>query len=122
MLPYTFTAPVVAGHGNGDKLNAPTANFDLSFATSLQRGLYTCTAAMNDQTFNGLLYYGHNSLTGTDCFEVHLLNFSGNLYEKKITVTVDRYIRQEKKFTDEASLKAQIATDLSTAADYFSKK
>ena len=121
-LPTTFTGLVLPGHGQGDAVGARTANFDLALATDLAPGLYACHATLDHQDYRGLLYYGHNSLTGSDCLEVHFLNFTGNLYEKNITVTVDHYIREPKIFADPASLKLQIAADLRATNEYFLKK
>ncbi len=111
----TFTAPVLPGHGHGDELGAPTANFDLSHARDIERGLYACHARLEDKAVSGLLYYGYNSLTHQDCLEVHFLDFSGDLYSQKITITVDRYIRAEKKFATPEALSAQIKQDLAEA-------
>ena len=44
--------------------------------------------------------------------EVHLFNFSGNLYNKYLTVEFKKFIRKEKKFKDVDQLKKQIKTDL----------
>ena len=47
--------------------------------------------------------------------EVHLFNFSGNLYNKYLTVEFLKFIRKEKKFKDVDQLKKQIKTDLLVA-------
>ena len=44
--------------------------------------------------------------------EVHLFNFSGNLYNKDLTVEFLKFIRKEKKFKNMIQLKKQIKTDL----------
>ena len=44
--------------------------------------------------------------------EVHLFNFSGNLYNKYLTVKFLRFIRKEKKFKNIDQLKKQIKADL----------
>ena len=44
--------------------------------------------------------------------EVHLFNFSGNLYNKYLTVEFLKFIRKEKKFKNVDQLKKQIKTDL----------
>lgn len=120
MEPFIFTAPVLPGHGEGKDLGAPTANFDLKLAKNLARGLYTCTATVDGTIFNALLYYGINSLTHQDCLETHLLDFSGNLYDKKITVQVGQLLRGEKLFTSKEELREQIAADLKQAQLFFS--
>ena len=52
--------------------------------------------------------------------EVHILEFSGNLYGKKITVEFLKKVRNEKKFDGLEALKEQIFKDISTAEKYFS--
>ena len=47
--------------------------------------------------------------------EVHLFNFSGNLYNKLLTVEFLKFIRKEKKFKNVNQLKAQIKKDLNIA-------
>ena len=44
--------------------------------------------------------------------EVHLFNFSGNLYNKDLTVEFLKFIRKEKKFKNKDKLKNQIKIDL----------
>ena len=44
--------------------------------------------------------------------EVHLFNFSGNLYNKEITVKFNKFIRKEKKFKNVNQLRKQIKIDL----------
>lgn len=44
--------------------------------------------------------------------EAHLLNFKGNLYGKKITITLQKYLRAFKKFKSEQQLKKQIKEDI----------
>ena len=44
--------------------------------------------------------------------EVHLFNFSGNLYNKYLTVDFMKFIRKEKKFKNVDQLKKQVRTDL----------
>ena len=47
--------------------------------------------------------------------EVHLFNFSGNLYNKHLSVNFLKFIRKEKKFKNIDQLKTQIQTDLTIA-------
>ena len=44
--------------------------------------------------------------------EVHLFNFSGNLYNKYLTINFLKFIRKEKKFKNINQLKKQIRIDL----------
>ena len=47
--------------------------------------------------------------------EVHLFNFTGNLYNKLLSVEFLKFIRREKKFKNVNQLKAQIKNDLKIA-------
>ena len=47
--------------------------------------------------------------------EVHLFNFSGNLYNKLLSVVFLKFIRKEKKFKNVNLLRSQIKKDLKTA-------
>ncbi len=47
--------------------------------------------------------------------EVHLFNFSGNLYNKHLRVEFLKFIRAEKKFKNINQLKKQINVDLLVA-------
>jgi riboflavin kinase/FMN adenylyltransferase len=89
-----------------------TANLDLKLAGNLPKGLYTCRANFDNQSHNCLLYYGYNSLSKSDCLEVHIVNFSGNIYGKKITINTDRYLRLPKKFDSTEKLAEQLTKDL----------
>ena len=47
--------------------------------------------------------------------EVHIFNFSGNLYNKQLTIDFINFIRKEKKFKNIKQLKKQINLDLKIA-------
>ena len=54
--------------------------------------------------------------------ESNLLNFTGNLYGKKMTVFFVEKIRSEQKFDGLEALKSQIAKDAKTAEQILSEK
>jgi riboflavin kinase/FMN adenylyltransferase len=47
--------------------------------------------------------------------EAHIFNFSGNLYNKYLSVEFIKFIRKEKKFKNVNQLKRQIQSDLMIA-------
>ena len=47
--------------------------------------------------------------------EVHIFNFSGNLYNKYLSIEFTKFIRKEKKFKNVNQLRNQIQKDLKIA-------
>lgn len=113
--PQIIRGQVLPGQKLGDQTGAHTANLDLSLAKDLVKGLYTCTVEWQSQKYPGLLYYGHNSLSQKDCLEVHLLNFSHDIYGQEIEVVIKKFLRPEIKFNNLEELKNQIKKDLDEA-------
>jgi riboflavin kinase/FMN adenylyltransferase len=109
---YTISGKVLPGHQNGEKAGARTANLDISFAKKIPKGLYSCKVNLNNNIYRGLMYYGINSLTNSDCLEVHILEFNGNIYGENIIIDTERYLRFPKKFKNVQELSVQIKKDL----------
>lgn len=114
MQQYILQGVVQTGLGDGAKLGAPTANLSLEIAEQQKMipGLYSCQVGLGEKRFEGLLYYGINSLTKKDCLEVHLRDFSQVLYDKMIIVTTTDYLREARFFDSREALQIQIKTDL----------
>ena len=53
--------------------------------------------------------------------ETHLLDYSGNFSPERIEVRFWKKLRDEKKFSDAAELKEQIANDIAAANVYFAR-
>ncbi len=114
-LSQLITGKVQPGLNKGKDTGARTANLDPILAKDLPRGLYSCKVQIEKKEYNGLLYYGYNSLRKIDCLEIHILDFNEDIYGKIITVTTKKFIRSEKIFQNIESLKKQIAEDLKDA-------
>jgi FAD synthase len=108
-----ISGTVLPGNNNGEKTGARTANLDVKLAKDLPKGLYSCKVDLDGVFYRGLMYYGFNSLTNKDCLEIHILEFNGDLYGKKITASTERYLRFPKKFKSVEKLSEQIKKDLS---------
>jgi riboflavin kinase/FMN adenylyltransferase len=50
--------------------------------------------------------------------EIHLLDWSGDLYEQTLTVSLEQFLRPEQKFASLDALKAQIQADSEAARDF----
>ena len=115
---YQIRGLVVKGRDRGGKLlGIPTANINLQDELCPKTGIYAVTVEYNQQLYQGVANIGYSPTFDDHQFtvEVHLLNFSENIYGQKIRVNFIQRIRNEKKFVGIADLKEQIHQDIKTA-------
>lgn len=104
---YAISGKIIKGKGKGTQLGFPTINISVPKDKLLPLdGVYKVTVGIDKHEFLGAMFCRH------DLVEVHLLNFSGDLYEKEVFIKVLERIRDIKRFSDENSLKAAIAADV----------
>ncbi len=118
--PYTLTGKVVEGQHLGATLGFPTANLKLPDDKFLPRqGVYRVrvTSPQLLQAQPGVMNLGYRpTVDGTQqVLEVHLLDWSGDLYGHTITVALEQFLRPEQKFDSLEALKAQIQRDCEAA-------
>lgn len=120
--PYTFSGKVVYGQQLGTQLGVPTANLWLPKNKLPFAGVYIVKVEAEGENYGGIANMGIRPTVGgqNPVLEVHILNFSQNLYGKKITVEFLQKVRDEQKFDGLEALKDQIFKDISTAEQYFS--
>ena len=113
---WSIQGNVQRGKQLGKKIGFPTANIDIKDYVLACPGVYAIRAKLNNTSkfIRGIANLGYRpTFDGKKILlEVHLFNFSGNLYNKHLTVEFLRFIRKEKKFKDMEQLKKQIKTDL----------
>lgn len=111
--PYQVQGTVVKGMGHGRKLNFPTINLGNIREMLPGFGIYAAKCEIDSVLYNGAAYIGNRPTMGFgDTVEVHLLDFKGDLYGKKVTVAFSKKIRGEVKFNNVKMLSAQIARDV----------
>lgn len=115
---YFCAGTVVHGRGDGRKFGIPTANLDVLREKLLPAfGVYqTVTEA------GGVRYRSLTNVGGQPTFDISkptietlILDFSGNLYGKEITVSFIRKIRDIVRFPSATALKEQIEQDIAEA-------
>jgi riboflavin kinase/FMN adenylyltransferase len=117
---YQIRGLVVRGRDRGGKiLGIPTANINLHDELCPRTGIYAVTVEYQNKIYNGVANIGYSPTFDDNEFtvEVHILNFSRNIYKEKIRVNFIQRIRDEKKFTNVAELTAQINQDIKTARE-----
>ena len=120
--PFTFNGKVVYGQQLGTQLGVPTANLWLPKNKLPIAGVYIVKVEAEGNIYSGIANMGTRpTVDGQNpVLEVHILDYSGSLYGKKITVEFLEKVRDEKKFNGLDELKEQIFKDISTARQYFS--
>ena len=112
---WSIVGKVQRGRQLGKKIGFPTANIDIKDYILACPGVYSVKVKLpNKKNFNGIANLGYRpTFNGKKILlEVHLFNFSGNLYNKVLTVSFLSFIRKEKKFKNVDLLKKQIKADL----------
>lgn len=126
---YTLIGSVVKGQQLGRTIGFPTANIQVPKQKFLPRfGVYAVRvkslgSATDANAFDclGVMNIGcRPTVDGTHtAVEVHLFDWSGDLYCKKIVVELEKFLRPEQKFSNLEELKAQIQQDCTNAREFF---
>ncbi|MFT6167053.1 MAG: riboflavin kinase/FMN adenylyltransferase [Vicingaceae bacterium] len=117
-LGYSFFLQGVVVHGQkiGRELGYPTANVEIQNPYKLipANGIYAVKVNVGNEMYNGMLNIGTRpTIEHSDkvSVEVHLFNFSEDIYGKEITVSLVQRIRSEKKFDNREALIAEMEKD-----------
>ena len=119
--PYSISGKVVHGEKRGRKIGFPTANIHMRHNRPPLKGVF----AVKFQNHFGVANLGIKpSIKGERKLqlEVHLLNFSSDLYGQHVSVIFLKKLRDEKKFKSLDELKEQIKLDVIKAKLFFDKK
>jgi riboflavin kinase/FMN adenylyltransferase len=116
--PYSLWGKVVTGQQLGRTIGFPTANLQLAPEKFLPRfGVYAVDVFLEQTTeqpkIKGVMNIGcRPTVAGAaPTIEVHLLNWSGDLYGQTLKVNLMQFIRPEQKFDSLEALKQQIKQD-----------
>lgn len=104
---------VIPGHGDGKKLGFPTANIAVSGPLLLPYGVYACRVKLQEKTYTGVLHWGPRVVFGEtipQC-EVHIFDFSENIYRKHLEVEVVGFVRPSRNFRSLRHMTSQIRKD-----------
>ena len=116
---WTIQGIVKRGRQVGKKIGFPTCNIDIKNYVLAKPGVYAVKVLRKNSTkyLKGIANLGYRPTFNQKkiLLEVHLFNFSGNLYNKLLSVEFLKFIRKEKKFKNVNQLRAQIKKDLNIA-------
>jgi riboflavin kinase/FMN adenylyltransferase len=115
---WSIDAHVAHGDRRGRELGFPTANLKLD-AHMLRPlyGVYAVRAHVDGRVYDSVANFGVRPMfeLAKPLLEVHLFDFSGDLYGKAMSVDFIAYLRGEMKFSDLETLKAQMTKDTEAA-------
>ena len=113
---WSIEGTVEKGRMMGKKIGFPTCNIDIKNYILAKTGVYAVKAKVKKsrKIYKGIANLGYRPTFNQKklLLEVNLFNFSGNLYNKKLSVEFLKFIRGEKKFNGIDDLRNQIKRDL----------
>ena len=116
---WSIEAKVEKGRQLGKKIGFPTCNLNIKDYVIPQLGVYAVKIYQKNKNFSlkGIANLGYRPTFNQKkiLLEVHIFNFSGNLYNKHLTIEFISFIRKEKKFKNINQLRKQINLDLELA-------
>lgn len=124
--PYHLWGTVVAGQQLGRTIGFPTANLQVDAAKFLPRqGVYSVWVCPTNAIGEPLSQHRYAGVMNIGCrptvegqqqtIEVHLLDWSGDLYGQTLRVDLEAFLRPEQRFASLADLTAQIHADCQSA-------
>jgi len=112
---YQIRGTVATGRDRGGKLlGFPTANINLQDELCPKMGVYAVSVECRGSHYRGVANIGYSPTFDDHEFtvEVHILDFSDNIYGEKIRVNFFERIRDEIKFSSISELSDQITADI----------
>ncbi|GBR50883.1 riboflavin kinase RibF [Neokomagataea thailandica NBRC 106555] len=123
---WSIVGPVVHGDQRGRLLGFPTANIPLGQHIEPARGVYAVWVTLPDgRVLPGVANIGRRPTINDgqeSRLEVHLFDFSGDLYGQILSVALVCLMREECRFDSLDALKAQIAQDAAQARKILSSR
>ena len=120
--PYRVSGKVVHGRQLGRKLGMPTANLLPDERKLLPpNGVYYSRAKIGERTYRGISNVGYKPTVSEERVmgvETYLYDFSGEVYDRDMTVELLAFRRQERAFESVEALRRQIASDVEAGRNF----
>jgi riboflavin kinase/FMN adenylyltransferase len=118
---YSVSGIVGRGRGIGSRLLFPTANVTVDREKLLPRkGVYEVGVTAGGTVYRGVCNIGVNPTVSSgarESVETYIIGLEQEMYGEIISLHFKKRIRDEIKFADSQTLKAQIARDIASVAD-----
>ncbi|MFK0090489.1 bifunctional riboflavin kinase/FAD synthetase [Pseudomonas sp. NPDC090755] len=116
--PFRISGRVLHGQKLARQLGTPTANIQLKRHRVPLTGVYLVSVELDGKAWPGVANIGVRptvSGDGSAHLEVHLLDFAGDLYGRRLTVEFHHKLREEQRFASLEALKSAIDADIAAA-------
>ncbi|GAB3266264.1 bifunctional riboflavin kinase/FMN adenylyltransferase [Chitinimonas naiadis] len=124
--PYRISGRVVHGQKLGRQIGFPTANIQVKHNRPPLNGIFvTAVHGIGDQPLLGAASLGKRPTvddSGRIALEVHLPDFTGNLYGRHLQIDFLHKLRDEEKYDGLDPLIAQIKLDVENARAYYRER
>ena len=116
---WSIEGTVQKGRQQGKKIGFPTCNIDIKDYVIAMPGVYAVKVKRknSNKSLKAIANLGYRPTFNQKkiLLEVHIFNFSGNLYNKYLSIEFTKFIRKEIKFKNVNQLRKQIQSDLKVA-------
>lgn len=124
--PFLCTGKVVEGKRLGRELGFPTLNIEVNNEHKIlpKDGVYAVNVQIKDEHLEGMMNIGQNPTVQKNTeqekkLEVHIFDFDKEVYGAEVKVFFQKFIRDEKTFSNLEELKSQLIQDEKNVRTYF---
>lgn len=124
--PFLCTGKVVDGKRLGRELGFPTLNIEVNNEHKIlpKDGVYAVNVQIKDEHLEGMMNIGQNPTVQKNTeqekkLEVHIFDFDKEVYGAEVKVFFQKFIRDEKTFSNLEELKSQLIQDEKNVRTYF---
>lgn len=124
--PFLCTGIVVEGKRLGRELGFPTLNIEVNNEHKIlpKDGVYAVKVQIQGQHFKGMMNIGQNPTVQNNAeqekkLEVHIFDFDKEVYGAEVKVFFQKFVRDEKTFSNLEELKSQLIQDEKSVRTYF---
>jgi riboflavin kinase/FMN adenylyltransferase len=113
---YQLQGKVIQGNKLGRRIGFPTANLEIVDKNKVipGEGIYAAWTYADNKKYPGMVYIGKRPTVlahGEQRLEVHLLDYSGDLYGKILRLEFVKFLRDDKHFNGLEELSVQLSID-----------
>ena len=113
---YSLEGKIIEGSRLGREIGFPTANLEINDKNKVipREGIYAAWVHLGPEKYRGMAYIDKRPTilpNGKQQIEVHILDFSDDIYGETLRLEFVKYLREDQTFDNLQELKAQLFID-----------